>query len=128
MPEPPYQTDMRTQGLPPRPPMAHPASAVFAGSGSLTAILTVTRPEEIPAALAQGKPVLIDIPAVQWRLSLLATVQKLRGKVGWWLFDFLVKLLLTQWLLAQGLSVPEWAKFNFERQPDNKVILSPHEE
>jgi hypothetical protein len=107
--------------------MAHSASAVFAGSGSL-AILRVTRPEEIPSALAQGKPVLIDIPAFQWRASLLATIQKWGGSFAWWLVKLLAGLLLTQWLLAQGLSVPDWAKFNFVRQPDNKVILSPHEE
>src|SRR6516162_536953 len=50
------------------------------------------------------------------------------GRFGWWLLDFLVKVLLTQWLLAQGVSVSDWAKFNFLRQPDHKVILSPHEE
>src|SRR5438034_4834727 len=99
MPEPPFQNDMRTQGLPPRPPMAHPAGAVFAGSGSL-ALLTVTRPEEIPSALAQGRPVLIDIPAFQSRASLLATVQA-GGKLGWWIFKWLAALLLTQWLNAQ---------------------------
>jgi hypothetical protein len=128
MPEPPFQTDMRTQGLPPR---HHSAAAQFAGTSTFSAsaaILTVTRPEEISAALAQGKPVLIDIPAFQWRLSLLATVQKWGGKFGKWLFNFLATFLLTQWLLAQGLSVPDWAKFNFVRQPDHKVILSPHEE
>jgi hypothetical protein len=42
---------------------------------TFTAFLTVTRLEEIPAGLAQGKPV-IDIPEFQWRLSWLATVQK----------------------------------------------------
>jgi len=47
---------------------------------------------------------------------------------AWWLVKLLAGLLLTQWLLAQGLSVPDWAKFNFLRQPDNKIILSPHEE
>src|SRR5919204_4988101 len=109
MPEPPFQNDMRTQGLPPRPPMAHSASAVFAGSGSL-AILRVTRPEEIPSALAQGKPVLIDIPAFQWRASLLATIQKWGGDFAWWLVKLLAGFLLTQWLLAQGVSVPDWAK------------------
>jgi hypothetical protein len=99
--------------------------------------LTVTRPEEIPAALAQGiaerRPVLIDIPAFQWRASLLAAVQKRKwlGKFAWWLFNFLATFLLTQWLLAQGLSVPavpDWAKVNFVRQPDHKVSLSPLEE
>jgi hypothetical protein len=59
MPEPPFQNDMRSQGLPPR---AHPATAVFAGSGSLTALLlTVTRPEELPDALKQhDKQVVIE--------------------------------------------------------------------
>lgn len=124
MPEPPFQNDPRSQDLPPR---------LNAGTGSFSvlgspAVLLVTRPEEIPAALAQGKPVLIDIPAFQWRLSLLATVQKWGGSFAWWLVNLLATLLLTQWLLAQGLSVPDWAKFKFERQPDNKVILSPQEE
>ena len=131
MPEPPFQTDMRSQRLPPRP-QAHSVSAVFAGTGSLTAILTVTRPEEIPTALAQGRPVLIDIPAFQWRLSLLATVRKWGGKLAWWIFNLLATWLLTQWLNAQlpdkGYLIPDWAKFNFQRQPDNKIILSPHEE
>jgi hypothetical protein len=124
MPEPPFQNDMRTQGLPPR---LRAETGSFSMQGS-PAVLLVTRPEEIPAALAQGRPVLIDIPAFQWRASLLATVQKWGGEFGWWLVKTLAALLLTQWLLAQGLSVPDWAKFNFVRQPDNKVILSPHEE
>jgi hypothetical protein len=130
MPEPPFQNDMRPQGLPPR---AHLATAVFAGSGSLTALLlTVTRPEEIPAALAQGKPVLIDIPAVQWRLRWLATVQEWGGSLVWWLVKLFATLLLTQWFNAQmptkDFLIPDWAKFDFLRQPDNKIILSPHEE
>jgi len=92
------------------------------------AVLLVTSPQQIPAALAQGKPVLIDIPAVQWRLSLVATIQEWGGNFAWWLVKLLATFLLTQWLSAQGLSAPDWAKFNFQRQPDNKVILSPHEE
>jgi hypothetical protein len=113
----------------------HFAAAHLAGNFSLSAsaaILTVTRPEEIPAALTQGKPVLIDIPAFQWRASLLATVQA-GGKLGWWIFKLLATLLLTQWLNAQfpntkDYLIPDWAKFNFERQPDNKVILKPPQE
>ena len=139
MPEPAFQNDMRSQGLPPR---AHPATAVFAGSGSLTALLlTVTRPEEIPAALAQGKPVLIDIPEVQRRLAWLATLATIlgwSGKFGLWLVGVLAHLWLGMWLDAQlpykDYLVPDWTKFHLERQqPDNKVILnpyipSPHEE
>jgi hypothetical protein len=92
------------------------------------AIVTVTRPEEIPAALAQGKPVLIDIPAVQWRLKLLATILKWGGM---WLVGFLTHWWLGHWLDAQlpnkDYLVPDWAKFHLEpRQPDNKVILRPH--
>jgi hypothetical protein len=98
--------------------------------------LLVTHPEQIPAALAQGiterKPVLIDIPAFQWRASLLATVQKWGGKFGWWLILFLVGWWLSHWLDAQlpnqYYPVPDWAKFDFLRQPDHKIILSPHEE
>jgi hypothetical protein len=90
--------------------------------------LTVTSLQQISAALAQGKPVLIDIPAVQWRLSLLAAIQERGGNFAWWLVKLLATVLLTQWLLAQGVSVPDWAKFNFQRQPDNKIIISPHEE
>jgi hypothetical protein len=92
--------------------------------------LAVTRAEEIPAALAQGKPVLIDIPAVQWRLSLLATLQKWGGKLGWWIINLLATLLVTQLLKVQLPNsdyVPDWAKFNVHRQPDNKIILSSHE-
>lgn len=132
MPEPPHQTDMRSQNL---PPTAHSATAHFAASSLSSAnalVLTVTRLEEIPAALAQGKPVLIDIPAFQWRASLLAAIQKWGGKLGWWIFNLLATWLLTQWLNAQlpnkDYLVPDWAKFNFERQPDNKVIVRPQEE
>jgi len=95
----------------------------------------VTRPEEIPAALAQGKAVLIDIPAVQWRLSWLATIAKLGGM---WLVGVLAHLWLGMWLDAQlpykDYLVPDWTKFHLERrQPDSKIILnpyipSPHEE
>jgi len=102
--------------------------AVTETADTFSAFLTVTNPQQIQAALAQGKPVLIDIPAVQWRLRLLARVQTWGGDFAWWLVKLLAGLLLTQWLLAQGLSVPDWAKFNFLRQPDNKIILSPHEE
>ena len=139
MPEPPFQNDMRNQALPPR---AQPATAGFVGSGSLTALLlTVTRPEEIPAALAQGKPVLIDIPAVQWRLSWLAKLAAIlgwTGNFGLWLVGVLAHLWLGMWLDAQlptkDYLVPEWTKFHLERwQSDHKVILnpyipSPHEE
>jgi hypothetical protein len=129
MPEPPFQTDMRSQNLPPQTLRAGTGSINVQGSPT---VLLVTRPEEIPAALAQGKPVLIDIPAFQWRASLLATVQG-AGKLGWWIFKLLATLLLTQWLNAQfpntkDYLIPDWAKFNFQRQPDNKIILSPHEE
>jgi hypothetical protein len=141
MPEPPFQNDMRSQDLPTRP-TAHSISAVFAGSGSLTAnAILVTRPEEIPAALAQGKPVLIDIPAVQWRLAWLATLATIlgwSGKFGLWLVDVFAKLWLGMWLNAQlpnkDYLVPDWTKFHLERrQSDSKVILnpyipSPHEE
>jgi hypothetical protein len=92
----------------------HFATAHLSASSSASAaILTVTRPEEIPAALAQGKPVLIDIPAFQWRASWLASIQKWGGKLGWWFFNFLATFLLTQWLNAQGVSVPDWAKLIF---------------
>jgi hypothetical protein len=70
MPEPPFQNDMRSQGVPPRP-TAHPASAVFAGSGSLTALLlTVTRPEQLPDALKQHeKQVVIENTPANARLT-----------------------------------------------------------
>jgi hypothetical protein len=115
----------------------HATMHVTESPDSFSAIFTVTRIEEIPAALAQGKPVLIDIPAVQWRLSLLARIQKWGGKLAWWIVNLLATFLLTQWLKAQLPNsdvVPDWTKFNFERrQPDNKIILnpyipSPHEE
>jgi hypothetical protein len=113
--------------------------AVTETPDTFTALLIVTRPEEIPAALAQGlaqrQPVLINIPDFQWRLSLLAnlaTILKWSGKFGLWLVDALAKLWLGLWLSAQlpnkDYVVPEWTKFNFLRQPGNKVILSPHEE
>jgi hypothetical protein len=62
----------------------------------------------------------------------LAPVQKWGGRLGWWIFRVLATWLLTQWLNAQlpnkDFLIPDWAKFNFERQPDNKVILRPLEE
>jgi hypothetical protein len=133
MPLPPDQNDMRSQDLPPQ-------ATLDAGTGSLSvqgspAVLLVTHPGQIPAALSQGKPVLIDIPAFQWRASLLATILKWGGR---WLVGFLAAWWMGHWLDAQlpnkDYVVPDWAKFNFERrQPDNKVILnpyipSPHEE
>jgi hypothetical protein len=67
MPEPPFQNDMRTQGLPPRRP--HFASAGLSGSGSL-ALLTVTRPEELPDALRQHeKSVVIENTPANARLK-----------------------------------------------------------
>jgi hypothetical protein len=131
MPEPPFQNDMRSQSPPPRRP--HMATGFVHGS---PAVLLVTSAQQIPAVLARGiterRPVLIDIPAFQWRASLLATVQKWSGKFGWWLVLFLVSWWLGHWLDAQlpnqDYLVPDWAKFDFVRQPDHKIILSPHEE
>jgi hypothetical protein len=108
MPLPPFQTDPRTQKLPPELAM-HPVGFV---QGS-PAVLLVTSLQQIPAALAQGKPVLIDIPAVQWRLSLLATIQEWGGSLGWWLVKLLATFLLTQWLSAQGLLRPGLGEIQF---------------
>jgi hypothetical protein len=94
---------------------AHSAGAHLPGAGSLaTDAVVVTRPEDIPAALAQGKPVLIDIPAVQWGLRSLATVQKWSGKLGWWIVKVIATWLIIQWLNAQvpntGPSLPRLGK------------------
>jgi hypothetical protein len=106
-------------------------------------VLIVTRPEQILPALAQGleqgKPVLIDIPEVQRRLSWLTTLGTILkwSRLGGWIVSFLASWWLGAWLDAQlpnkNYLVPEWTKFYFWRQPDNKVILnpyipSPHEE
>jgi len=100
------------------------------------AIVTVTRPEEIPAALAQRQPVLIDIPAVQWGLRRLKTVQGWSGTLGWFIVKVIVTWLIIQWLNAQvpntGLPFPDWAKLHLETHGDkvivNPYIPSPHEE
>ena len=136
MPQPPFQNDMRVQYLPPR---TSNADVGFVHGSPW--VLLVTRPQQIPAALAQGKPVLIDIPAVQWRLSWLATLAAIlgwTGKFGLWLVGVLAHLWLGMWLDAQlpykDYLVPDWTKFHLERrQPDSKIILnpyipSPHEE
>jgi len=131
----PFQPNMLAENLPPRTSNAD----VGFVQGSPW-VLLVTSPQQIPAALAQGKPVLIDIPAVQWRLSWLATLATILGwnGLGGWLISFLAAWWLGMWLEAQlpnkDYLVPDWTKFHFERrQPDNKVILnpyipSPHEE
>jgi len=136
MPQPPFQNDMRVQNLPPR---TSNADVGFVHGSPW--VLLVTRPQQIPAALAQGKPVLIDIPAVQWRLSWLATLAAIlgwTGKFGLWLVGVLAHLWFCMWLDAQlpykDYLVPDWTKFHLERrQPDSKIILnpyipSPHEE
>jgi len=106
---------------------AEPATFTVTGQDAL---LVVTRLEAISAALAQRRPILIDIPAVQWRLRLLARVQGWGGRLAGWLFDFLATFLLSMWLTSQlhNFSIPDWARFNFLSQPDNKVILTPLEE
>ena len=60
MPEPPFQNDPRSQS-PPRP-VTYPATPYLDGSySSPTVLLTVTRPEQLPAALRQHeKPVVIE--------------------------------------------------------------------
>jgi hypothetical protein len=130
MSQPPFQNP---QFQNPQFPITHHAAVQIATHSTIAAILTVVRVEEIPAALSQrSNPVLIDIPEVQRRLSWLAPVQKWGGRLGRWIFNFLATWLLTQWLNAQlpnkDFLIPDWAKFNFERQPDNKVILKPLEE
>ena len=130
MSQPPFQNP---QFQNPQFPITHYAGVQIATHSTIAAFLTVVRVEEIPAALSQrSNPVLIDIPEVQRRLSWLAPVQKWGGRLGRWIFNFLATWLLTQWLNAQlpnkDYLVPDWAKFNLQRQPDNKVILSPHEE
>jgi hypothetical protein len=130
MSQPPFQNP---QFQNPQFPATHHGAAIFVGQGAMAAILTVVRPEEIPAALSQhSNPVLIDIPEVQWRLSWLAyckTAAKLGGRFGWWVCKVLATILLTQWVNAhlpiQDHLFPDWLKFNFERQPDNKIILRP---
>ena len=105
--------------------------AVTETADTFSAFLTVTNPQQIQAALAQGKPVLINIPAVQWGLRSLATVQHWSGKLGWWIVKVIATWLIIQWLNAQlpntGLPFPDWAKFHLELHGD-KVIVSPHEE
>jgi len=99
-------------------------------------IVTVTRPEQIQAALAQGKAVLIDIPAVQWGLRRLKTVQGWGGKLGGFIIKAIVTWLIIQWLNAQvpktGLPFPDWAKLPLGTHGDkvilNPYIPSPHEE
>src|SRR5262249_43594216 len=92
-PEPSFQNGQRPPDQIIAPSLLEDADTVF-GVG----IVTVTSPEQIPAALAQGKPVLIDIPAVQWRLSWLVTIAKW---VGMWLVGFLMHWWLGHWLDAQ---------------------------
>jgi hypothetical protein len=135
MPEPPFQNDMRSQGLPPRPTIHATMYATETPDGFI-ALLTVTRPEDLPAALAQGKPVLIDISKIQWGLRWLKTVQGWSGTLGWFIVKVIVTWLIIQWLNAQvpntGLPFPDWAKFNLETHGDkviiNPNIPSPHEE
>ena len=56
MPEPPHQTDMRSQGLPPQPPRKPPWSPLGSPEG-----LLVTNPSQLPVALSQyEKPVVIE--------------------------------------------------------------------
>ena|SRR6516165_12030722 len=132
MPQPPFQNDPRSQDLP-HSHTLRPQTGSFTVYGSPT-VLLVTRPEEILPALSQCKPVLIDIPAVQWRLSILATLARIKkygGVLAFWLFLGLAHWLLNSWLDANVPDkthiFPDWAKFNFQRQPDNKVIITPIE-
>ena len=131
MPQPPFQNDPRSQDLP-SGHFARPQAGSFNTVPGSPPVLLVTRPEEILPALSQGKPVLIDIPAVQRRLSILATVQKWGGSSGRWLISFLAGWLLGMWLDVnlpdKNRIIPDWAKFNFQRQPDKKVIITPIEE
>jgi hypothetical protein len=63
MPQPPHQTDMQSQGLPPKPRRKLPRSP----QGS-PAVLLVTNPSQLPVALGQHeKPVVIEnTPANAW--------------------------------------------------------------
>ena len=64
MPLPPFQNDMRTQGLPPRRP--HAATGFVQGS---PAVLLVTTPQQLPAALTQHQtPVVIENTPANARL------------------------------------------------------------
>jgi hypothetical protein len=130
MPEPPFQNDMRVQDLPPR------TSNADVGFVQGSPWVLVTSPQQIPAALAQGRPVLIDISAVQWGLRRLKTVQGWSGTLGWFIVKVIVTWLIIQWLNAQvpntGLPFPDWAKLHLETHGDkvivNPYIPSPHEE
>jgi hypothetical protein len=89
MPEPPHQTDMRNQALPPQRPRA---TAGFVGSGSLTALLlSVTRPEDLPAALKQHeKPVVIEnTQANAWLIYWLKLLYRYKDIfiIGWLLLQ-----------------------------------------
>jgi hypothetical protein len=115
MPEPPFQKDMRSQGVPPRP-TAHPASAVLAGSSAL--LLTVTRPEQLPDALRQyEKPVVIDRTPANSKLTQdferLLRWQRWRDTNRLLLIGTLVVIVLAQMVMSNryGLEASWYAKW-----------------
>jgi hypothetical protein len=90
MPEPPVQSDMRSQGLPPQPPGEPP----WFPQGS-PAVLLVTSPAQLPAALSQHeKPVVIEnTRANAWLIYWLKWL--LRWK----------DILIIGWLLLQSFTL-----------------------
>jgi len=118
MPEPPHQTDMRSQGLPPQPPRKPPWSPL--GSPE---VLLVTNPSQLPVALSQyEKPVVIEnTPANAWLTYWFKQLLRLEN---------IDKLLVVAWLIVRLITQsynlePHWyIKFGWI-EVGGKIKLTP---
>jgi hypothetical protein len=131
MPEPPNQTDMRTQGLPPR---HHSTAAQFAGTSTFSAsaaILTVTHPGQLPAALRQHpKQIVIentpDNAKLKRDFELLLKWQRWKDTYRLLLIVILLVLAIMQMVIANKYGLDfgwhlKWTVFEL----DGKITLTP---
>jgi len=126
MPLPPFQTDPRTQKLPPQLAI-HPVGFV---QGS-PAVLLVTSPQQLPAALQQHeKPVVIEKTPANARLTQdferLLRWQKWKDTYRLLLIGTLAVIVLTQMVMSNryGLEAnwyTKWAVF----EVGGKIKLTP---
>ena len=133
MPEPPFQNDPRSQDPPPR---QHFAAATLAGTSSLTAsalILTVMRPEELPAALRQHEtPVVIENTQANTRLrrdfELLLRWQRWKDTYRLLLIGVLLLIVLAQMVIANRYKLEaDWHVKWKVIEMGGKITLTPSE-
>ena len=119
MPEPPHQTDMRSQRLPTQPPW----EASWSPQGSPAVLLLVTNPSQLPVALSQyEKSVAIEnTTANAWLIYWFKQLLRLENKEQLLIVAYLIVRLITQ---SYNLEPHWYIKFGWI-EVGGKITLTP---